>query len=131
MPTTLRTPFRLEGGRVGLTTDQTTQVQQKIVDVMVTNTLERVAIPDYGGNLGALVFDNVDTLAFQDFKTDMAQEVSASVTGVSVIDIQFDTETDVGYVNVNVIYRLPLSTEKQFTFRLALPGEVNEETPLQ
>ena len=130
MSTTVSTPFTLEGGRVKLVTDQTTQIQQKIVDVLVTNTLERVGVPDYGGNLGALVFDSVDTLAFEDFKTDLAQEVSGAVTGVTIIDIQWDTQTDVGYVNVNVVYRLPLSTNKQFTFRLAIPGEVNEETSL-
>jgi hypothetical protein len=129
MATSLRTPFSVDGGRVKVTTDQTTQIEQKIVNVLVTNTLERVGHPDYGGNLGAAVFESIDTLEFEDYKLDLGTEVSNSVTGVRIIDITW-TVVD-SYIHISVVYRLPLSTTKQFTFRLAVPGEVTEETPLQ
>lgn len=129
MSTTLSAPFSLSGGRLKLTADQTTQVRQKIINVLVTNTLERVGLPDYGANMSAALFADLDNLAFDDFKMDVSQEVAGSVSGVNIIDIKW-ANSDVGFVDINVIYRLPLSTPEQFTLRLAIPGEVNEETVL-
>lgn len=132
MTTTIRTPFSIDNGRVAVVIDdQNTIVQQKIIDALVTNTLERVGIPEYGGNVTAMLFENTDTLEFQDFKVDLTQAVTSSVTGVSIIDIQWEESYgNPGYINVTVIYRLPLSTATQFTFRLAIPGQVDQETDL-
>lgn len=128
MATALKTPFSVEGGRIKVTTDQTVQIEQKIVNALVTNTYERVGLPEYGANLSAAVFENIDTLEYEDFKLDVAQEVANNVTGVSILNITWDEEDSV--VNVNVSYRLPLSTPRQFSFRIAVPGVVTEETQL-
>lgn len=128
MSVSMKAPFSLDGGRVSTTSSSAVQVEQKIINVLTTATLERVGLPDYGGNVNSLVFESLDTLAFEDFKVDLGLEVARSVTGVSIIDIIVNTR-DV-LAEITVIYRLPLSSAQQFTFRLASPGELNEETPL-
>jgi len=125
MTMTLRTPFRLDGGSVQTTYDYTRRVEQKIVNVMVTRTLERVGIPSYGGNVAALVFEQLDTLEFQDFKVDLASEVARRVSGVSILDIRIGTE-DMN-ATITVRYSLPLTGPKTFTFDI---DSLNEETPL-
>ena len=128
MPATLKTPFNLEGGRVSTTSDVTVQTEQKILDVAVTRTYERVGHPEYGGNLQALVFSSLDAMEFADFKTDLALEISRSVTGVTIQDIAVRNED--GVAEITVFYHLPLSGPTQFTFRVAVPGNLTEETPL-
>ena len=129
MATSLKTPFRVDNGRIGVTRDQTTAIKQKIVDVLVTDRFERAMRPEYGGNINSAVFENIDTLEATDYKLDLATAISQSVSGVTVTSI--DWTIDGSYASINISYKLPLSTDKQFTFRLAIPGELNEETPLQ
>jgi len=129
MATSLKTPFRIDNGRVGVTRDQTTAIKQKIVDVLVTDRYERAMRPEYGGGINSAVFENIDSLEATDYKLDLATSISQAVTGVTVTSI--DWTIDGAYATINVSYKLPLSTDQQFTFRLAIPGEVTEETPLQ
>lgn len=132
MPTTLKTPFSIEGGRIRTTDDVVTQTEQKIMDVAVTRTYERVGHPEYGGNLQGLVFSSLDSLEFADFKTDLALEISRYVTGVTIQDIGVATTegAEEGVADITIFYRLPLSSPTQFTFRVAIPGNLTEETPL-
>jgi hypothetical protein len=128
MSTSIRVPFRLDGGRVQTTNDYSTQVEQKIVNVMTTSTLDRVGLPEYGGNASSLIFEKLDTLEFVDYKVDLVAEVSRNVSGVTVVDIIVSNE-DI-HTNVTVIYTLPLTPNRRFTFRIAASGQITEETPL-
>lgn len=127
--TSLKTPFRIDNGRVAITRDQTTAIKQKIADVLVTDLYERTMRPEYGGNLNSALFENLDRLEAADFKLDLATAISQNVTGVTVTSVDWTLEGS--YATINIAYKLPLSTAQQFTFRLAVPGELNEETPLQ
>jgi phage baseplate assembly protein W len=129
MGTSLRTPFSLEGGRIQVTTDQTKQVEQKIIDVLTTSPYERVALPAYGGDLNALLFEDMDELSYADFKTDAALEISRSITGVTIVDI-FTELNGNEHATITVRYRLPLSGASEFTFRVAAPYELTEESSL-
>lgn len=128
MSRTLRAPFRLDGGRIQTTVSTTQQVEQKIINVMTTRTLERVGLPEYGGNVASLMFEQLDTLEWDDYKVDLISEITRNVSGVSILDVRVRPE-DI-FTHIVVRYMMPLSNPTEFEFQITSPGALNEETPL-
>ena len=129
MPKSLRAPFQVSGGKI-LTTSDITQInEQKIVNVLVTNKLERPMLPDYGAGVQSLLFDSIDELVEVDFKTDAAAEVLARVSGVTVLDVRVK-QTEESEATITVYYRTPLSNVQSTTFSVVVPSTLTEESPL-
>jgi phage baseplate assembly protein W len=122
-----RVPFSLSGGSIAETTDYQRQVEQKIIDVLVTGRFERVMLPSYGAAVQQLLFDSIDELVEVDFRVDAANEVLARVSNVNIVDIQVKPE-DESQANVVVYYRTPLSGTQSVTF--SVTTALTEETPL-
>lgn len=127
MSKSLRVPFRVDGGRIGVTTDITTRNEQKIVNVLVTNRLERQMIPDYGAGVQALLFDGIDELVEVDFRTDAISELLTRVSGIEVLDIRI-VQTDESEATITVYYRTPLSAVQSTSFSVVVPGTLTEES---
>jgi phage baseplate assembly protein W len=126
---TFSLPFRFDKGRVVSTTDPVRINNQKIIDVLVTRNLERVAIPAYGAGVYNYVFENFDELIEADLKIDIVREIQARVSGVSVIDVGIRQETPAEYI-ITVYYRTPISGIESLTFILDRPDTLNEESSL-
>lgn len=122
-------PFTVIGGRIATTNDPDTIARQKILNCLTTDPLERVAIPDYGAGINQLLFENIDSLLEADFKVDAINEMSSRISGVQVVDIRV-RKTDESEALVRVLYKTPLSAVREATFRIAIPGQINEESPI-
>jgi phage baseplate assembly protein W len=126
---TFSLPFRFENGRIATTDDPVRINNQKIIDVLVTNNLERTAIPDYGVGAYNYVFENFSELLEADLKIDLVREVQARVSGVSVVDVSIRQEEPSEYV-VTVYYQTPISGIEVLTFNLNRPDTLTEESSL-
>lgn len=121
-------PFNIVGGSIADTTDFDTIIEQKIINVLVTGKFERTMIPEYGGDVQALLFDVIDELVEVDFKTDASQELATYVSGVQIIDLRVE-RTATSEATITVYYRTPLSPARSTVFTLPL-GILTEESEL-
>ena len=127
--TAIAIPFRFENGRIASTADPVRITNQKIIDVLVTRNLERVAIPDYGVGVYNYVFENITGLVEADIKIDLVREVQTRVPGVSIIDVSIRQEYLSEYV-ITVYYRTPISGVESVVFNLSRPDLLTEESSL-
>ena len=133
----IRIPFQFDGGSVGHTSALDVVARQKIVDVLNTSPFERVMRHNYGANLQSLLFEPIDGLAFADFKTDAIQTLNENLSRIQVLDL-IKVPNQVSYYNgsdettmtINVVYRLPLGAPKVVEVAIAIPGALNEDTPI-
>jgi len=127
MPTTILTPFSVTGGHIGQTTDLVTQAEQKMLNVLTTDRYERIGIPSYGAGINQLLFGPIDDLISADFRMEAMTELSDRISGIIFMDVKVvgvnDSEAD-----ITVYYKFPLAPARQTTFRVALPGDLSEET---
>jgi phage baseplate assembly protein W len=129
MSRSMVSPFRIVGGSVASTTDPVRIIEQKIVNVLVTMPLERLAFPTYGSGVQQLLFDDIDELVEADFKLDASQDLTSSINNITVLDIVVE-QTEESRVEITVVYRTPLSTIRTTTFQVAIPGFLTEETEI-
>lgn len=129
MPKSLVVPFNVSGGHIGDTQSNTRITEQKIINVLTTGQGERITLPLYGAGIQQLLFEGVDELTEVDFTTDATSELASNVSNLSVIDLRViaigPTEAQ-----VTVSYRTPLNVVQQATFTVAIPGQLNEESPI-
>jgi phage baseplate assembly protein W len=133
----IKTPFQFNNGRLMTTTDPGEVARQKIVDVLTTSRFERVMRHSYGVDVKSLLFENIEELEFADFKTEAIQEMSNYLSRVSVLDIQIVPASLYDYYNkdsttltLNIVYKLPLGAPQVFKLNVAVPGSLNEDTPI-
>lgn len=129
----IRVPFSFNGGRINYTIDPSTIAEQKIANVLLTNTGERVMQPNYGASTSRLLFDITSPMEFSDYKVDAIQELRGSVSKTDIIDLRvnnsFYSQTgEPTTANVNVLYRLPLGSVQATTINIAIPGQLSEDT---
>ena len=126
-------PFSFDGGRINYTNDPATIAEQKIANVLVTNTGERVMQPNYGASTSRLLFDITSPMEFSDYKVDTIQELRSSVSRTDIIDVRvnnsFYSQTgEPTTADVNIVYRLPLGAVQAVTVTIAVPGQLSEDT---
>jgi phage baseplate assembly protein W len=108
-------PFRFSTtGEVSFTTDPDTQVRQRITDVLMTTTGERIARSAYGGNIKAFLFELNDPLVFSDYKVDALSALNEHVTIAQIVDIRAVSRDLLAYgtpdestLTILVQYRIP------------------------
>lgn len=121
-------PFQCVGGHIASTSDVSTIVRQKIINVLVTSKLERVALPLYGAGIRQLLFESIDELTEADFKLDALTELGDNITGLSLVDMRI-VQTAESQADVTVYFRTPLSSVMATTFTVTM-SELTEESPL-
>jgi len=119
-------PLRCIGGHIAETSDVSTIIRQKIINVLTTAKLERVGQPQYGAGVRQLLFESIDELTEADFKLDAAAELSDNISGLSLVDMKI-TQSDESQVDVTVFFRTPLSSVMSTSFSLTL-SELTEES---
>lgn len=133
----IRIPFQFDGGKLATTTSTDLIAKQKIIDVLTTMKFERVLRHNYGGQIQSMLFEPIDDLMFADFKIEAMQALSECVSRVQVLDMYvmhtgqqqyFSSESTT--VTLGVLYKLPLASPQLVTLNVAVPGALNEETPI-
>lgn len=129
----IKVPFSFEGGSVAHTTDRNRIEEQKIVNVLVTSNLERIFLPKYGAGALGMVYELNDPLVFFDFKTEAMFDLGENISTCSVLNMRaasesyFENEETV--MMIDVIYKIPLGVAQSMNLRLAVPGQLTEDTP--
>jgi hypothetical protein len=130
------TPFRIDNaGRVAKTSTPERIAEQQIIDVLTTSRFERVMRPTYGAGATQLLYEPVDDLIYGEFKTDALMELNKqlSIASISNLSIQ---PSDTPYVDedasvvieIKVQYSMAFSNSKVFSFKIATPTGLTEES---
>jgi phage baseplate assembly protein W len=77
----LQVPFRVQGGKVGTTTNYDEIVRGQVIDALMTNQGERVFRPHYGCDLQSALFDPRDELERQDAASIVRTRLANANTG--------------------------------------------------
>lgn len=133
----LRVPFSFDGGRTSVVTSDDIAARQKIIDIMTTGKYERVMRHNYGMGVQQLIFEIIDDLTLSDFKVDAIQDANAVLTRAQILDIRISPSDSVApfgnteaTLALTVVYRLPLGSTRVLNFSVAVPGNLNEDTPV-
>lgn len=121
----LKLPFSFSNGGVSETFDITKITEQKIVDVLVTIAGERAINTGYGMGVQSLLYEPLDTLAFDDFKEEAITAVNDTLDSGKVVDItitypespQMSFPED-SSLSISVHYIVPPYGGRAFTFNL-------------
>lgn len=106
------------------------KVKQKIVDYLSTSTFEHAMYPMYGANTNALIFENYDSLFFEEFKIDALNGLRQHVSGVQILDLRLtptNTATGFSTVTLSVDYVIPTFGKQQVTLDIFTPTDISED----
>jgi hypothetical protein len=128
---TIRTPFQLDyTGRVAITDDPTTILEQQITDLLVTYRGQRVMRPDHGADLEGFIFsplrDDLISLKADEVHGVLARGIAfGEIVAVRMVPIEGAQSS----IRLIVHYRLsPASPMRQV--ERTISGFITEETPL-
>lgn len=125
---TLAAPFNIANGKVSSVTSVSKDIEQKILNVLVTMPIERIGVQGYGLGIQGLLFEPIDELIEADIKTDAVLNISSQISGVDVVDITFRQDPlNASALKVTVYYKTPLSTVQSSTYEINY-GTLTEET---
>lgn len=134
----IRIPFSItDSGKVNTTISLETIAEQQIIDVLTTDKLERILRPTYGASAQQLLFEPVDDLIYSEFKMDALQELNKSLTIATVVNINIRPlsvpmtgDEGQNILEIWVSYKMLPFTQSSFTFQIATPAYLTEETNL-
>ena len=134
----IKTPFSIaSSGKVAVQTDLDKVVSQKIKDVLLTNQFERNMDQGYGANSQYLVFENYDSLVFEEFKIEATRELQKHVSGATIVDMTLESRGNNDLegnpdstMYINVKYKLPIGGVRSTQYNLVSPTTLTEESPL-
>jgi len=125
---TIAAPFNIANGKVSSVTSVSKDIEQKILNVLVTMPIERIGVQGYGLGIQGLLFEPIDELIEADIKTDAVLNISSQISGVDVVDITFRQDPlNASALKVTVYYKTPLSTVQSSTYEINY-GTLTEET---
>jgi phage baseplate assembly protein W len=102
----LQVPFRVQGGKVGTTTNYDEIVRGQVIDSLMTNQGERVFRPHYGCDLQSALFDPRDELERQDAASIIRTRLSNSVPRCAIRFVLVETsEVPEAQVDVKISYQ--------------------------
>jgi phage baseplate assembly protein W len=128
--------FNSQGG-VTKTSDQSKIIQQKIIDALVTGPLERVMRPGYGANAYGLLYEPIDGLLEADFTQDALTMINQHLSDGQAVSLDIRSSYSYGAYNsttaqpgleISVRYKIPPFEIGQFSFHVADPSTLTEET---
>lgn len=122
----IKIPFSFSNGGVSETFDITKITEQKILDVLITMAGERAINAGYGMGVQNLLYEPLDTLAFDDFKEEAISAVNQTLDSGKVVDIiitypespQMSFPED-SSLSITVRYIVPPYGGRSFTFNLS------------
>lgn len=123
-------PFSFSNGGVAATADLTKMTEDKIVDALITSNSERAINASYGVGIKSLLYEPMDTLVFDDFKSEALVKVNEAIDSGKVLDISisYPNSPQMAYLEdssilVTVVYALP-SVGGTRTFNFTVSSDI-------
>ncbi len=99
--------FPLDGDAVFIPTFTTrAQTKANMLNYLLTNRGERVFRPNFGANLRALLFENIQDATIDDIQASIQRDISIFFPNVVVQQIQFNNEPDQNEINFTLTYEV-------------------------
>lgn len=121
----IKIPFSFTDGGVAETTDILKATEQKIIDNLTTRTGERAINTNYGLGIQNLLYEMVNPLVFDDFKTDAIIRLNNELDSGKVLDmsISYPNSPEMAFVedsviSVNIVYSMPMNGTRTLTFNV-------------
>jgi phage baseplate assembly protein W len=103
-------PFNGPAGPFNSTYSTQTQVKSNLLNLLLTNKGERIMNPEFGADLGTVLFEGINDSIVEDIKDLINTNVAIFVPEVQITDILVDINTpDNNAVSVTVKYRIRIS----------------------
>ena len=99
--------FPLSGNAVFNTTFTTREViRTNLINWLLTNKGERVFRPNFGANLRALLFENIQDSTMDDIQASIQRDINLFFPNVTVRQIAFNNEPDLNEINFTLTYEV-------------------------
>lgn len=101
--------FPINGDAVFVPTYQTRdQIKANLVNYLLTNKGERVFNPNFGADLRALLFENIDDASLDDLTTTIQTAISNYFPQITVKELKFENQVDENTINFILTYEIVL-----------------------
>jgi len=80
------------------------QLRTNILSFLLTNRGERLYRPNFGANLRSLIFEQQNNFTLDQLNSIITSQVETQFPGVSVLNINIDSQPDLNTINVSVSY---------------------------
>jgi hypothetical protein len=129
----LKMPLQIDSsGKIA--TAKTTEeiIKQKITDYLLTSMFERPMIPAYGANTDVLIFENFDSLFFEEFKLEALSGLQKTISGAQISNMYIlgPSSLNDSTVSLAVEYKLPTFGTRKAFIEVVTPPNLNEDSPL-
>lgn len=127
----LSLPFHIDvDGRVATTKTYANVVEAQLVDVLMTNHVERIMRPDYGADLQRALFDPSDVLVRSDAARQVMARIQQWAPRVTMHTVRFSNDINKpGELYVDASFKASAFDEVR-SIRLPVSAFLTEETPL-
>lgn len=127
----LQYPFSLSPtGSIAVTTSYADLVKNQLIDILMTNFLERAMRPNYGSDLRSALFDPTDVLARSDAAKLVAQRINDGTPRVILQSVKFVLDdTQPSSVFVDIQYRVG-AFDQATQLRMPVSAFLNQESEI-
>ena len=80
------------------------QLRTNILSFLLTNRGERLYRPNFGANLRSLIFEQQNNFTLDQLNSIITSQVETTFPGVSVLNVDIDSQPDLNTINVSVSY---------------------------
>jgi phage baseplate assembly protein W len=99
--------FPINGNAVFVPTYQTRdQIKANLVNYILTNTGERVFNPNFGANLRALLFENIEDSSLEILRDRIQNDISIYFPQIVITEIKFNNQPDENTINFTLTYQI-------------------------
>jgi phage baseplate assembly protein W len=105
-------PFNGPSGPFNSTYSTQTQIKSNLVNLLLTNKGERVMNPEFGADLGTVLFEGITESTRETIKNLINTNVEIFVPEVQIVDIIVNDDTNYGNnntISITINYRLRIS----------------------
>lgn len=120
-------------GKLATTSTEEEMIEQKIIDYLSTSNFQRPMSPLYGANTDVLVYENFDSLVFEEYKLEALTGLRKNVAGALITNMSmnsFNGLNDSSTITILVEYQIPSIGRRQATLDIVLPTDLNEDSVL-
>jgi phage baseplate assembly protein W len=140
LSTTIAVPFTFTGGAIQTTDDPHITARQEILDVIMTNTYERVMMPHYGASTQRLLFQTLDSLVVADYREETLDMLNRNLSNSRAMSLTVTNRTPDGswsgpggveatlYVNVEYRLNSDPNTPASVSIGVVSPMSINSLT---
>lgn len=96
-------------------------VATSVYNIIGTNKGERVMLPQFGANLGSIVFDNITPDLPKEVASRIKEEIEAWDDRVEVVNIRYHADPDTNYIEMIIKFRIK-GYEREFEASYRIGG---------